>query len=289
MLFEGLTPSETLAILQKMRRNTRKALSRAVPEHLIICNNASGLSYQEVYKENGKRKVRGITRRPDRIYRLAHQAYLQALEERLTHNIRLLEKYQKKFLPLDPESVLRDLPKNFRFLDPERILQPNQGAKIIKLFPVFDGSLFPDSIYSGMQIEDPQSWMQAPYCANTKFSEELKHDSSLGVKVRTKSELTLLELHAKIGTPFHYDQVVEINGQLVSPDFLCVSRRGTIFLHEHMGVHTESYQERSRRKLALYLSAGFIPGKNLILTYDKEDGSMNLPLAEALILDALEW
>jgi len=84
----------------------------------------------------------------------------------------------------------------------------------------------------------------------------------------------------------------EGNAHVVYPDFiLCENENSpdvTWIYWEHLGrLDMENYRERTMLKLKLFPENGIMPGRNLILTTDSMDESIDL-MAVSNVLDSIE-
>ena len=109
-----------------------------------------------------------------------------------------------------------------------------------------------------------------------------------GEYVRSKSEVIIADrLYAK-GIPYRYEiyfpmEFEDIN--YVYPDFEILNvRTQEEFLWEHMGkLGDESYSEIQMKKIAGYARSGFIPGKNLLLSFESKNRPLDTYYVDALI------
>ena len=87
------------------------------------------------------------------------------------------------------------------------------------------------------------------------------------------------------GIPFRYEATTGIPDLPYVPDFMIKRPRdGKIFYWEHFGdVNDEKYMKRNGRKLERYEEYGIVPWDNLIITYDFQDGGVNVPLIDGMI------
>ena len=114
--------------------------------------------------------------------------------------------------------------------------------------------------------------------------EEKRHITSRGLKVRSKSELLIIEQLYDYLLPTRYEQVIHIDGYNLAPDFTIRRADGKIFYWEHEGLTNETkYLERQIKKSQIYASAGIVPWDNLIVTYDTADGNIDLRIIKATI------
>ena len=107
------------------------------------------------------------------------------------------------------------------------------------------------------------------------------------MRFRSKGEGLSLEKYDALHLFYHYDEVIEINGQYRSPDGILARRDRKLIFHEHAGMRDDGYREDLMDKLALYASAGIRLGENLIVTFDDEKGGVNMELVEAMLRDRM--
>lgn len=281
-------PSTLLAELKTNYKTARTSLRSSSSAGLMICKSRNKLIFNQVTYVHGKRKVKCITKNRELIYKLAHTAYLREFARRTKANMSLLERAGKSWQSTEYPEILRSLPKHYDMLDPalvqdpQRLTQtlsgpnPNRGEGLIpaRLTPRTD--------------EDPQAWFLKPYFENTSHLESKIHPAARGLSARSKSEVFIISIYNRLGYAFHYDETVIIGGYRVSPDFIGLRSDGSLIIHEHSGLWEDAYRERNRRKLELYMSAGFFPGENLLWTFDSTDGAIDPDLTEALIRNIFE-
>ncbi len=133
--------------------------------------------------------------------------------------------------------------------------------------------------------ELPAAWADAPYERSEYHASEKKMLTSRGLAVRSKSELMIAEMLYRYGIPFRYEPVIRVNDKLVlNPDFMILCPDGTLIIWEHEGlVSSASYIEWQRKKAEYYAMLGFVPWKNYIVTYDTEDGDLDLRIIDSEI------
>ena len=85
------------------------------------------------------------------------------------------------------------------------------------------------------------------------------------------------------GIFYHYDEVIEIDGEYISPDMIGLRSDGWFIYQEHLGLQDMSYTSDMIRKLILYRKAGILLGKNLFITFDDKNGGINMDLIRASI------
>jgi hypothetical protein len=233
---------------------------------------------------NGKTRLKGISTDTELIYRYARKAYRTELLKRMNRAINLLDHACRKVPDLSESAVLAAMPKHYDLLDPARVtgrytdgsFQPN---------PSIDGGLWPAEPALDTCGLEPEEWGAMPYAANASYMEDLKYRASNGALYRSKSEVVVAEVYAKLGIYYHYDESIVINGEYLAPDFCGCRLDGTLVYHEHFGRHDTDYALRNAHKMHLYALAGIVLGKNLLFTYDDEYGGIDSELIEAMVRD----
>jgi len=292
------TLKSLLAELKKECVSIKNELRGYPQGDLMIYKSTAGTQFFCVTRVDGARIRKGISTDTGLVYKLARKAYLQRVLSRIEHNVDLIEGIMKKCQDIDDADLLKNLPKNYELLRPDWILHPdliNNNAN--KPHPVGDGTVNP--IELALTLDEmmkmaypllknktnPSEWYSMGYCANNSFIQYKTHIADNGLRVRSKSEASIIGLYNTKNIPYHYDEQFTIGGISISPDIVAVRNDGSVFIHEHAGLWTSDYLERNNRKMQLYKSAGFIQGRNLLITYDDENGNINLKLISALIDD----
>jgi len=273
---------EMLADNSKMIGLVTKELNRSPRGRLSISKQKGGPRFLKEIVRDGKRVRKGVGRDAEMMYRLAHKAYLQEELFRMKANGTALDECLKKICSMDPNDILKKLPANYSLLDAAYIIDPVLMTDK-PLYPCPARNIGPVQLQTTIGALSPLEWACLPYCENTSFLEHKIHRTAKGLLARSKSEVSLIELYEQKSLLYHYDETVTINGEWISPDLIFAKPNGRLVIQEHMGWEGDSYTDRNRRKIHLYESAGFRQGVNLILTFDDENGGIDLRLAEALI------
>ena len=111
-------------------------------------------------------------------------------------------------------------------------------------------------------------------------------DTRLGFRVRSKTEREIAHQLANAQIPFTYEPELEVNGRYLHPDFRLIrpsDRRILLWLHGGM-MDNPNYRRAEFDKLGDYIDCGFLPGVNLITTYETKD----MPLSVEQILAQIE-
>ncbi len=110
------------------------------------------------------------------------------------------------------------------------------------------------------------------------YPEGLKHLTENGEKVRSKSEVIIINMMYRLGIKYFYEQSLTgtvINGEKY-PDFTIYNSNQQPILWEHLGMlQNDYYKYKWRDKLAWYEANGFTLGFNLFVSRDEIDGSID--------------
>ncbi len=211
---------------------------------------------------SGKTKYdrKTITGRDTLIQQLARKKYLEKSTKLLAEEINRLNKYLKESIEPTPDKILKLLPKSYATL-PEEIFFPKRRKA--------------------------NKWAEGPYPQNTLYAEEKIHTTGRGLKVRSKSELFIADKLDAYVLPYQYDGIIYFENHAFSPDFMIPTTDGMKYW-EHCGKMADpKYRKRNQWKLMMYDKMGIVPWKNLIITYDSEDGGLDLRIIESEIVNKL--
>ncbi len=285
MIFDPKELENILSDLRKNRRNARNELRRLPEGALRISKNGSHLTYLHITRPDGKRAARAIGRDPSLIYQLARKEYLMRQVRLLDHDIDVIEAAYKACLPVGPKSILSDMPAHFDSLEKDRILD----RRLISVadWPVPRPSgVMPRPPIRRLEGMTPEEWAALPYKENTKAPEHKVHPNRRGLLCRSKSEVLITNEYDDLQIYYHYDEVIIINGYHLSPDVIGLASDMRLKYHEHAGLDSLEYRQRARFKRDLYEDAGIREGRDLIITFDTERGTLNVPLMRRTLMDA---
>lgn len=204
----------------------------------------------------------------------------------ITHNEEMIRALcRKKYVAASLAAVKTDIKILKRALD---AWQDTEHDRIIDSLPKVYKTL-PEEYFGPMRGLTPSSWATQPYRQSTYMPERRVHTTSRGLRVRSKSELLIAEKLYEHGIPFRYEQILTIDGIDYAPDFTLMRADGTLVYWEHCGLtSSRGYMRRHWQKLQAYAEAGITPWKNLIVTYDDENGLLDLRSVESEIINRKE-
>ncbi len=135
--------------------------------------------------------------------------------------------------------------------------------------------------------EKKRLWLAEEFDQSTFNPWEKVHKTAKGLRVRSKSEVIVAERLDYYKIPYRYEQNVYIRQYTRSPDFTILTKSG-IKYWEHAGkVNDKGYIRKHNWKLELYGSIGIVPWKNLIITYDNENGEIDTRTIDSEIINKL--
>jgi hypothetical protein len=118
------------------------------------------------------------------------------------------------------------------------------------------------------------------------YENNLIHKTARGELVRSKSEVIIADALFDNGIEYEYEKDLDLgdDGKKI-PDFTIEDAdSGTLFYWEHCGMMAdENYRRRWEAKRELYAKHNIVEGKNLIVSYDKANGSIDSKAIRSLI------
>ena len=199
---------------------------------------------------------------------LCHKRMLMETKSYLEHNKRVLETFLEDYTLSNSVT----LPENPEF----RNLLRSYYEK---------NDLAAHNLTSEAYIRIDDNWASEPYTRKTDHPENLTIPTKAGFPVRSKSEALICNELFDAGIPFRYEQALDLGGIILYPDFtIRHPSSGKIIIWEHFGLlEMEDYTQNVIRKLSNYLQSQFIPGDNLILTYESRSVPLDVHYIELLI------
>lgn len=94
-----------------------------------------------------------------------------------------------------------------------------------------------------------------------------------GIVFRSKSEREIAEILDELGIEYKYEPSIPVNNYEIYGDFVCFIRElGFGFIIEHCGMmDSPAYVDKTIRTFRDYNSLGFLPGVNILYTYERND------------------
>ena len=242
-LFNDLAKKK-LSELQKELHRARQLLATLPKGHLEIHKRKNSFAYYSVI--DGVRKYLGAEDAKIK-EQLAVKTYLKKSILYAENEEQALNAYLKK--------------KNENLLSPTQFLSAHP-----EIYKLISNKIFNSPIKLS-------AWANAPYDQSAFRPEGLTIRTAQGHLVRSKSECIIANALLASGMPYRYEEASQFNGIELRPDFKIYKENGELFIWEHLGLlDKEEYVQNALWKIKNYISAGFYPGVNLILTADTEAG-----------------
>lgn len=255
---------------------------RKLPDgQLRVCRRGDGLSYFLV-DSDGRRH--GIGRDKELITGLARKEFLAAKIQAAEKNSSVCRTLYERLSPDNDDVIIKTLKHGLSMI-PEDCFFGGGNSVVPSPRPFNDMHIPIRQVAVMLNDMTPQEWAGARYQENTKYSEQKKHLGLNGLFFRSRAEMLISTIYEKNGWCYHYDERMATgNGVWISPDFQHCRQNYEMFFHEHCELDSDDgYDSYFSKKIALYLSAGIKPGKNLIITWSSRNGSLDLQRIERIL------
>ena len=216
--------------------------------------------YKYTLKKDGRRIQRNVKKGEEElIAALCKKAMLRSTIHIIRNNLRLQKEVLASYRSYSPDEVLKDIR------------------------PVY---------YDGLSIAKENEGIRKKQEASIEQAirpERLTQPTLAGFCVRSKSEAIIVNMMAGRNVRFVYEEPfsIDIPGRgraIVHPDFVIYLNSGEIIIWEHMGMlSVDSYADAQTKKIQMYHQAGYTLGKNLFLTADDADGTLDISVISRII------
>lgn len=129
-------------------------------------------------------------------------------------------------------------------------------------------------------------WKNMPYNRNMNHPENLRNSTIVpGLMVRSKSEADIISRLEYYGIPYHYDEIIYLNGVRINMDIICHNiSTGKKWYWDHRGMlDKQEYIEKTLFCEKQFLNAGIIQGINLIVTSETSTQPLDILEVDNLI------
>ena len=239
-------------------REGRDKLRRCKGRSLSITGRGDPPYYRVIdpEKNDGKPQYKGLFEKFAEVQRIAAYHYFDRALKKVEKNIRILDKSLNDLVDVDPNVFLQSLPKAYR-----------KQAQFV---------------YQQVGVWNVEDWINRPWNFRNRMPEKKIHKTKSGILVRSKSEEMWINSYYDREIPHVYEAAHLVEGHWVDTDITALNIHGyEDIAHEHMGKMGDPKYvlETFIPKLHDYIKAGYIPGVNLILTYEFKD----LPLTQETV------
>ena len=123
------------------------------------------------------------------------------------------------------------------------------------------------------------------YVKNLKHPEHLVHKVSKDEFVRSKSEAMIAKLLKQNRIPYRYECQLILDDIELYPDFtIRHPRTGEVYIWEHFGLlNKPEYVKNMHSKMQIFTANNFLPGINLITTYETKENPLSYEMVEMLV------
>ncbi len=232
-------------------------LESSSPGQLTITNSNNHKRFYQ--SNNGSKKY--LNKNDKKIISsLAQKKYLSRLQKILIKNTTILKKalslIERVNIGQEVELVYNKLPQEIRKLVIKDELDNNFARR----------------------------WQAIKYKRKT-VSEQIPFYTEKNEHVRSKSEIIIANALNKREIPYHNECKLKLGDITLHPDFTILNKRTReIYIWEHFGMMDNAeYSSTVLVKLECYALNNYYMGKNLIITYESSEGSLNTKTIENLI------
>ena len=149
---------------------------------------------------------------------------------------------------------------------------------------------FTDLFADVFKDEGPDLRPQIVEVGGKFYEDKLIHRTARGELVRSKSEVAIANALYYHHIDYEYEPELKLEDKIKRPDFKVEDYdTGVVWYWEHCGMMTDpQYRKRWEDKKKFYEKNGIVEGKNLIVTYDDENGGIDTKLIEKIIKDTFD-
>lgn len=238
--------------LEKRIAELERAISKYAPGTLICYENGNTYKYyNQEYLPNGQKKRTYI-----------HKDKLQLVKDLAlkAYHSRELQDMKNELLAINRYLRARSTPHSNDYLDPK-------------------------SPYSKLLPKNLIEWESIEYDKSNEHPEKLTVKAPNGLFVRSKSEAMIAYVLTDYKIPFRYECALNMFGTKIYPDFTILHPTARKeYIWEHFGLIDDfSYRDKTIFKLKNYMTNGYIPGHNLITTFESKDMPLDINYVENLV------
>ena len=236
--------------LEKEIASIKKELGRMPKGSLIILNSHAKAQWYHKKKQDDGTVQRTYIKQSDRgvAEKLAKKAYLRSMLLDMENEHSCLEHYVKYRKPRDWG----------RFLD---LASPYRDLLI------------------------SSTWERDDYIRSQEYPENLIVPTNKGDMVRSKSEALIANALYELNIPYRYEEQLMTECFPIYPDFTIRNlRTNKLIRWEHFGkIDDPEYRAKVGRKLVTYMENGFIPGQDLIMTFEDKAHPLTIATVQDMI------
>lgn len=280
--------------LEKLLKKINAFLDE-VPDGCLKCQKKNGKTYyyQQYIKTDETKQNNN---------RLEENIALEVNEANLT-NETSINKWARRYIKKEELLVAKKLAQKHYYL----LIRPIIEKKIMELRKFIDR--YPDNkieeIYDELSVERKnlvapicvsvneqiKQWKEESYEKTTMYSEKLKYETEQGDLVRSKSEVIIANIlyHNREDILYKYERPLKLmvngNEKIIYPDFTIINiHTGKITYWEHAGRMDDPYYAADFvRKMNTYITNGLLLGRDVLLTFETQNNSLDIGVVKKLV------
>ena len=240
------------------QNNKNLAKFKNLPECGVKSSTVRGCNqYYLIDKDTGKRKYAGKEKHK-LVKNLIQRDYGLAADKKLLDLRKRLEKFISSYDVRELEALYENLPLARRSL----------------VSPIIE----PKDIFI-------QKWLEENPGNRNPYPEQGKYRTNRGEMVRSKSEKIIADALDKYNVPYQYEPMLEVGYSTFYPDFVALNIRTRQTKYwEHLGIVSDmEYATKNFSKIQSYEKNGYMIGRDLIITMESVDVSIDVKLVEEKI------
>lgn len=251
-----------LSELSELENSLKESLSHALDGNLTVKHINGGSRFYVQYERNRlASQYLGKDKMPT-VKALAQKCY----------DAKLLKEVEKRRKAV--EKCLENLNKANAMQELSKVIEkiPNEVKPFIKSVDSIDEKYVKD--WSSLKYRKKPVSNDSPF-----YTKRNEH-------VRSKSEVIIADRLFSEGIPYHYEVPISLNQMdVIHPDFFVLNKRTKkSYFWEHLGMmDSPSYSIDNIRKLQDYNNAGYLQGKNFIVTFETSKTPLDTKYIDALI------
>lgn len=244
-------------------------------------------NYNYLRKESLEKEIRSLSRLVARFPEGTIVANKVNGKYRFYHQQKVDGKYKRRYLDSNERKMAEKLAAKMylsnMFKDKSNELKSLNAYLGIRKTYDYKAMLRKDSPYHTLLSDD--QWEYEEYEKKTDYPEELVHDAPKGEKVRSKSEANIANVLFESGIPYRYECVLMLDGKTIHPDFTIKWNSASLIIWEHFGMMDDpKYVQKTINKLRTYFKNGYLPGVNLIMTFESGKHPLSIPEVKRVIM-----
>lgn len=215
------------------------------------------LRYYIYERKDGRRNWKYIRKAQyEMVSNIQEQSSLEIVKKNCEINIGVLKRMNNLLQPIDPYEIANKMPLAYR--------DQHKAHAVVYGF----------SSVSRWKIEKEK--LKSSYPPDHYNN----HDNiaSDGTPTRSKSEAIIIDILNSKGIPYVYECPMWLGHNLRQPDFIIYNKKShRELILEHMGLLSDkNYMYKQLVKLGEYIEAGYVPNKNLFMTFDDKEGKIDV-------------